>query len=616
MATCNIALAKHDYANNSILIERKGELLNTGGELIIRITIPYQNFILDNINYILTTVSNSLPNWYSEQYTYQHWLSNTLYQKFGNNNSAVPIKNKIYHSSDINTKHTYLTIRKNIKKTLTYLKTCISYLDDFNLIDEKHKEILKKVEIFNSTVYEEDINSNYYRRFLERNKRGLLNVFGEGLKFLFGVATEEDVQKVNEKIKRNNLNIHLSKYKITAITSKVNELINHTSDSIKVIQDKVNEIHDLQTLASYLNQYNTAWATLSTEAEFLYINSIILEQKINLLQKGIVISDILRKEELTQLIKEGHREFPNLIFPISNITKQNFPKYLEIVTLVPTESNYQYLLKIPFVRRTKFELYELHPFPTFTINKMPVIPVIKKFIAKANNRELFKIYPSSKNFKKYSYDNETYFLDSDSSNDISNLNLCEIKVLEKLSQPKILEFCNYTKIELTGGIYSINLNGWYIFFESETPASIKCTHEEYFADLVHFNYFPPECTIKTKYNTFTSSLNHYFTSINNTGFQPKIINYILPEINSTKHHELFRIKDNVTLLKTYNEDINEMNTYYHFNMIHTLSNSVGLLIFSIITISLLILVCKLYHTKVIRNNPINERVESVSMHSI
>ena len=119
---------------------------------------------------------------------------------------------------------------------------------------------------------------------------------------------------INEKMKRNDLKVHLSQYKITAITSKVNELIEFTSSSIDLIKQNVDQISDLQALTSYLNQYNTVWSSLSNEAEFLYINSIILEQKINMLKRGIIIPDILRKDELEKLIAEGQKEF---IFRIS-----------------------------------------------------------------------------------------------------------------------------------------------------------------------------------------------------------------------------------------------------------------------------------------------------------
>ena len=164
--------------------------------------------------------------------------------------------------------------------------------------------------------------------------------------------------------------------------------------------------------------------------------------------------------------------------------------------------------------------------------------------------------------------------------------------MQGITQPEILEFCNYTEVKLTSGIYSIHLNGWYIFFQSKTPANIKCGTNESFKDLFHYNYFPQECTIKTKFHTFRSRVNQFFTSVNNEGFQPEIISYILPEINSSIHQDLFRIKDNITLLETYNENINDMNAIYQVNMIHTLSNSVGILIVSVLTISLLIFFCR------------------------
>ena len=195
LAICNLCWTKNDNPDNSILIEQKGALLDKGGELIIRLNIPYQSFILQNLDVLLTTVNHSLPNWYKE-YNYEDWWSNTIYQPMNKktiNEPSISIKNKIYNLNP-SIGHTYLTIRKNIAKTLSFMKTSISYLDSFNLIDNEHKRIIRKFEQLNTTIHEEDINSKYFREILDREKRGLLNIFGEGLKFVFGVATERDVQ--------------------------------------------------------------------------------------------------------------------------------------------------------------------------------------------------------------------------------------------------------------------------------------------------------------------------------------------------------------------------------------------------------------------------------------
>lgn len=92
------------------------------------------------------------------------------------------------------------------------------------------------------------VSSEQSKELLYRPRRGLIDVVGEGMKFLFGSATSRDI----DQIRRLVANLTATQQRILTQVEQFTTIINHTYDEIQVNRDQINIIsQNLHNLSAW-----------------------------------------------------------------------------------------------------------------------------------------------------------------------------------------------------------------------------------------------------------------------------------------------------------------------------------------------------------------------------
>jgi len=93
---------------------------------------------------------------------------------------------------------------KPLYRKLEYMKQLVNMIPQYNNDDtEKHGFVFEKfsidIQFINEGIHDYINNVNQIFNLLPkiRNKRGLINAVGSTFKFLFGTATNDDIEEVN-----------------------------------------------------------------------------------------------------------------------------------------------------------------------------------------------------------------------------------------------------------------------------------------------------------------------------------------------------------------------------------------------------------------------------------
>ena len=219
-----------------------------------------------------------------------------------------------------------------------------------------------------------DIVADYLTPQNPRVKRGILNVGGDILKFLFGTLTQSDAKKYTQHIhkledeQQSFLRIAQEQMIVlkSAITSfnitmqKVNRnerMLNENLQRLnKMVVDEINRMHTQVDSVMMINENIQQIQRGITECQHTY--EILVDAFLHV-QEGVIqphlitiakIKDMMRKESLPDGLdfpSFPSLELSRLIIPI--IFSQNF--YLV------------YILQIPLIQSTSYQLYKLQPFP-------------------------------------------------------------------------------------------------------------------------------------------------------------------------------------------------------------------------------------------------------------
>ena len=350
--------------------------------------------------------------------------------------------------------------------------------EDFILKTEhmlSYRKLLQiRIEHINMTLLE--ICSNLPVEFnsysLHRSKRGLFNLGGSILGQVFGLATEEDMNKlknhVNSFIKViNNQNkfmtqhskiikdIHITQNKIIKqmnyITESFNSIIKFNAFILKIYL--VIDQH-VSILSSLLSQMKSS---IQIFHKMLYYS--LLNQ---------VTTDILPTSQLLKCIKWARSHF-NLIPIFSENNLEYYYPLLE-VTVTPTEL----LIHIPFQSNEIFSTYSFQRFPTkinnsfYTIKAGDEIFLISQdysHMAKVNNNIFSKCHSSFLHLHLC----PAYYFTIFPSERLP----CELAIINNNTQ-SIYHTCKYEQITYDD-VFHVHYHPWYFFyFTNKTSITLSC----------------------------------------------------------------------------------------------------------------------------------------------
>ena len=237
-----------------------------------------------------------------------------------------------------------------------------------------------------------DIVAEYLTPQPRRVKRGILNLGGDILKFLFGTLTQSDAKKYTEHIK--NLEdeqqsfLQISQEQMVVLKSAVtsfnitmqkvhrNErILNENLQRLnKLVVDEINQMHTQVDSVMMINENIQQIQRGISECQhtfeilvdaFLHAQEGVIQPQLITLTK---VKDVMKRESLPDGL-----DFPS--FPSLELSKL-------ITPVIYSQNSYLvYILQIPLLQSTPYQLYKLQPFPIQQQEKVfTYIEVTKEFI--------------------------------------------------------------------------------------------------------------------------------------------------------------------------------------------------------------------------------------------
>jgi hypothetical protein len=236
-----------------------------------------------------------------------------------------------------------------------------------------------------------DIVADYLSLPAGRTKRGILDLGGEILKFLFGTLTQSDAQKYTEHIERleneQQSFLRISQEQMivlkSAITSfnitmqKVNKnerILNENLRLNKIIVEEISSVKTQIDSVTILNEniQQTQRGLEECQHTFEILVDAFLHAQDGVIQPQLItvakMRDMMRKESLPDGL-----DFPS--FPTLELSRLITPIiYSQNLYLV-------YILQVPLLQSISYHLYKLQPFPMKQQDKVFVyIETMKDFI--------------------------------------------------------------------------------------------------------------------------------------------------------------------------------------------------------------------------------------------
>jgi len=249
------------------------------------------------------------------------------------------------------------------------------------------------------------------------DKRGLINVLGYGLKYLFGTADAKDVQRLTEvcddlhafKLKM----VHAVEQQLTYIhaldeMTKQNvkntiELTRALRDSIRNISLQLNRVEadllDTQVAMEKQVRYSVAIREIEMAILDLRFSITQLHESLDVTSNGKLSSVLINPYNLSEILQQVSLQLPAGLSMLAGLTVEDMYVYYTIATVhaVATSASIRLFVEIPLkVADRYFELYQVHSLPLFyeRIGKFVMIDEEFTYLAVAESRQFFALIPT------------------------------------------------------------------------------------------------------------------------------------------------------------------------------------------------------------------------------
>ncbi len=304
-----------------------------------------------------------------------------------------------------------------------------------------------------------------------RDKRALLEIFGELSRDVFGTAMQSDVDELRDRYNKltvvanaNNRAIQINCQKLARLDRHVAELgmyVNRMKLALDQVFETLNSFYDFLTLTQALP------ALENTVNSLLHVNQQIINNVVDAAQ-GRVTPNLFPVKDFMHALELGEKEYG--LIPLFSI--KGVHHYYPLLTSFLTTDDI--VIHVPFQSKDVFEAYQIEPFPfsangtTIILNLPPSIVLISKGFTVYAAGSRSDLQQCKSEYLSYYHCPASLFAFLPITGGI-----CEV-VLTQTQSEKALSLCPYTTVEPKALTHKTFFSHHYFFFTTAFYISIVC----------------------------------------------------------------------------------------------------------------------------------------------
>lgn len=433
---------------------------------------------------------------------------------------------------------------------------------------------------------EEIIEANKY--FIhKRQKRGLMNIVGHGLKFLFGTMDASDAEEHEQKFRhieargsKMETNLLQQRTYIQSTIVKLNEtdvVLNQHSSIIRELDNEVSVFKRYMKEEHFYNQANSMFIQLVNYASIL-INKIRRDQSklfdiIFASKQGILHESLFNPADIISEMQHIHLSLMNQQFPFA-IEHANLYNIVNMANFnaIQIKNTIIFEINVPLYKPNKFTLYNIIAVPrldspniySFTTPEFPQLAI------NAESSNYFPIDPLKLSTACKEMSNNRYLCNQPGQiyKTQSRMN-CEMSIFTQSPRQ-----CTETKRKISGEtwIWMYQKNKFFYILPETISIKLKCESEQTL-QLEGIGILSTDgCTIETPQMIligFSNSSSVFEADIN------RMKHFHIPLTNTTNHDDIwispaFPSIDSIKLLEKddykYDEEIPDEPEYFQISI--------------------------------------------------
>ncbi|MEL6802252.1 MAG: envelope fusion protein [Bacteroidota bacterium] len=220
-----------------------------------------------------------------------------------------------------------------------------------------------------------EIIKQFFKSRSRLQERGLIDGLGKVSQFLFGTATQSDVDHLFKQV-HNLDNYNTIQKERLKVHSKVLNATVRNVEALQAATNRLNKVSDLtrQAIAELTSDQKEIIKGLqlfeaTTQLHFL-VNDLVSDQNrfmngIRSMTNGQYSSDIISDETLLRILQQLNEKTPGLIIPAKREFLGIHKELIEVIPLTSKQS-LRFAIFVPLNSRPlqAFEIYEIHSLPT------------------------------------------------------------------------------------------------------------------------------------------------------------------------------------------------------------------------------------------------------------
>lgn len=326
---------------------------------------------------------------------------------------------------------------------------------------------------------------------VRREKRGLINGIGDGLKFLFGVPDSEDAQfytdSINSLINNQKQTATLMQQQVRIISSTItnfNNSLQTLNQNTKILNENIKKFDDFMSqtatveekllIENDINQHVTTLIEMTDEIQNIVSKYI---DGITLISKGIISYNLLSPQDLYLELRNINSKYTlPLELEFSNI--YTYYNIMEIQSFI--KNNLLVVaIQIPLVNLLTYDLYQVHPLFSPHKNDSRLFSYIepsKPYLLVSHTRTVYSSLNNIEECNQY-LPNEWLCKEVSISKRTDTPN-CEIELFLK-STTQIPKSCKIKHLFADAEIWHrISAQEWLFVLTKPTSINIICSNNE------------------------------------------------------------------------------------------------------------------------------------------
>ena len=286
--------------------------------------------------------------------------------------------------------------------------------EEINLLEKRNGELKNDLNSFKQLLLEENVNWNPAVQG-RRTRRGLINVLGYGLKYLFGTADTRDVKRLTavcDELHTFETQVtHAADHQGTYLRTlgdmtKQNirdaiDLARALLDSIKNFSQQMHrdesDLLDTQGAIEKQVRYSSAMREIEMAILEIKFKLTQLQESLDLTSLGKLSSVLISPYNLSVILQQVSLKLPQGMSMLTGLAVEDMYVYYIIAILhaVATSKSIRLFIDFPLKAADRyFELYQVHSLPFFHlgVRKYMMIDEPFTYTAVAENRQIFCSY--------------------------------------------------------------------------------------------------------------------------------------------------------------------------------------------------------------------------------